>query len=119
MKICELLAEAMPRSEWIFPDGRLYLSSHFFDRRDERIPEITMPRIQQVFNAAVDLAGAYIRSLHDTRFIIVTKDGYKIPVVKRELPDTPGEYEYVAATVLSPYMKAEPNLIAINLPIDL
>lgn len=119
MKICELLAEALPRSDWIFPDGRFYLSDHFFDRVDERVPKVSMAQLQALLVATSDLVGSWIRTLHDTRFVIVTRDGYKIPIIKRELPNSPGEYEYVAATILSPYMKLKPDEVAVNVPVYL
>ena len=119
MKISELLLEKLPPSDWIFPDGTMYLSDHFFDQRDERIPELSQARVQALMIATADLAGPWIRSLGDTRFVVITQDGYKIPVVKSELPESPGEYQYVAMTILSPGMKLDPREVQVKIPLDL
>ena len=119
MKISELLLETLPPDEWIFPDGSLYLSSHFFDRSDERVPEVGQVRIQALLIATADLAGPWIRSLGDTKFVIITRDSYKIPVVKSELPDSPGEYQYVVKTIMSPHMKLDPRDVQVKIPVDL
>lgn len=119
MKICELLAEALPRSDWIFPDGRFFLSDHFFDRMDERVPEVSTEQVRELVVTTSNMVGSWITTLHDAKFVIVTRDGFKILVIKKELPNAPGEYEYVAATILSPNMKLSPDELAVKIPVDL